>query len=746
MKIKILPVILLLLASILLLGIFSYRALNSLGYKIWEAKPEETISAPGFSSRDFTLEAQSSSTVSDNDITLPLKKLPDNFSDVFTAKSNLELSYWEKSELLNYSVSELSTPLTTFTAGYKNLLDQNVPVFISADSVLHYLNTQNSLIYYNLVVEKLYPLLDRLLDNLISIHESWQKGEADPESNNALESNLQIFREAENLLNTGADEYSAYLIAIEKLAGFNGKDESGGWSKQAELIADALKETDALSLWRKVYTAESYFSGPSPNSIADNDTGVEIVPFNKAKDLKLDFLNEQEFLEGLNEISEMPAEKIINSEATVVKQGLLNTEKIFSRQKTLYGKYLEQKTVLAFLLEAEARNSYIEIPADLTGQKLPMEEQEVYLQPEVELFANLVYLLKYIYQGLEEQDLLTSYGSSVLASSMDLFANLEFLAGRELTPQGITGREQILLKEFLIKVVALQSTQPDAQEAQYLTLVGKSQETSQEKIFLGLVYSKFPEVNPWLVYSENSRNFIADYDVPLTEQAKGTVRIPVLMYHNITAQPDNIKTRHLYVTPEMFEEQMAYLVRKNYRSLTPKEFYDILKSGKNPEQKSVMITFDDGTIGHYQNAYPILKKYSLTGVFYVPSSKSAISRQRLREMSDNGMVIDSHSTTHADLTKITDDASFADEIQNSKYALQAATGKQVVSIAYPGCVAKSKALAWTQSSAYLLGFSCGKVIDHRFSQRFVLSRLHIYNNFENYVRRLSGYYEIPADY
>jgi len=258
-KIKILPVILLLLASILLLGIFSYRALNSLGYKIWEAKPEETISAPGFSSRDFTLEAQSSSTVSDNDITLPLKKLPDNFSDVFTAKSNLELSYWEKSELLNYSVSELSTPLTTFTAGYKNLLDQNVPVFISADSVLHYLNTQNSLIYYNLVVEKLYPLLDRLLDNLISIHESWQKGEADPESNNALESNLQIFREAENLLNESADKFTAYLSAKEKLSGFNGKDESGGWSKQAELLAgeDGRLEKIGAKLDRALVEAET---------------------------------------------------------------------------------------------------------------------------------------------------------------------------------------------------------------------------------------------------------------------------------------------------------------------------------------------------------------------------------------------------------------------------------------------------------------------------------------------------------
>ena len=761
MKIKILPVFLLILVSLLFQGVFTYTALNSLGKSLLKVEPEETITTPRFSLKNFTPEAEPAGTVTVNDVSLPLKKLPENYLDDIVFKAKLSLSSWEKSHLLNFSVSEISGPQTTFTAGYQNLLDQDMPIFISTDSILHYLNTQNSLIYQNLVAEKLHPLLNEILENLILIHKSWLNDDLYLDNKNALESNLQIFQEAENLLNSSADKYTIYLSAKNKLAGFNGRTQgqagteaAGGWNKQAELMADALKKADSLSLWCRLYAAESFFSKPSPNVIVENDTGVEIIPFQGTGNFKLDFLDEQEFLQSLTKISALPAEKFFDTEVAVVEQGLLQPESTFSYQKTLYGKYLKQKTVLAFLVEAEAQNSYIEMPANVTQQDSHTEQQnsslkqqqEIYLQPETGLFSNLASLLKYVYEGLDAQDLLTSYGSNIFSGNMTIFESLESIAGRELASVQITRREQKLLEEFLKRIVSIQSVQTASLEASYLTIVLKPQKDSPEKMFLGLVYNKLPEANPWLIYSENDQNFGMDYDVPLTEQAKGTVRIPVLMYHNISAQPDNNKTRHLYVTPEMFEEQMAYLVRKNYRSLTPKEFYDILKSGKNPEQKSVMITFDDGTYGHYQNAFPILKKYGLTGVFYIPSSKSAISRQKLREMSDNGMIIDSHSATHADLTKLTDDASFANEIQNSKFALQAATGKQVLSIAYPGCVAKSKAIAWTQSSGYLLGFSCGKVIDHRFSQRFVLSRLHIYNNFENYVRRLSGYYEIPANY
>jgi peptidoglycan/xylan/chitin deacetylase (PgdA/CDA1 family) len=159
------------------------------------------------------------------------------------------------------------------------------------------------------------------------------------------------------------------------------------------------------------------------------------------------------------------------------------------------------------------------------------------------------------------------------------------------------------------------------------------------------------------------------------------------MYHQITQAPagQNSFQTGLYVDPSDLEKEMAYLVKKNYKSITPLEYYNLLMSGENPTQKTVMITFDDGVENQYTNAYPILKKYDLTGVFYIIAQRSAITAAQSKEMSDNGMVIDSHSSTHVDLTKVTDPTQLSYEVISSKYALQTTTGKTVYSFAYPGC-------------------------------------------------------------
>ncbi|KKQ11094.1 MAG: putative xylanase/chitin deacetylase, partial [candidate division WS6 bacterium GW2011_GWE1_36_69] len=110
----------------------------------------------------------------------------------------------------------------------------------------------------------------------------------------------------------------------------------------------------------------------------------------------------------------------------------------------------------------------------------------------------------------------------------------------------------------------------------------------------------------------------------------------------------------LYVDPLDFEREMAYLVKKNYKTASSAEYYKILKSGKNPKQKTVMITFDDGVRNQYTNAYPILKKYGLTGVFFIVSQRSGIMGTQMKEMTANGMEIGSHSAQHQDLMKISD--------------------------------------------------------------------------------------------
>ena len=245
---------------------------------------------------------------------------------------------------------------------------------------------------------------------------------------------------------------------------------------------------------------------------------------------------------------------------------------------------------------------------------------------------------------------------------------------------------------------------------------------------------------PSLTFEINDNNFDEPYDVAPSAQAKGTIRVPIFMYHRIEAVPEG-QSRFksgLYVDPLDFEKQMAYLVKKNYKTISMTEYATLLKTGKNPSQKTVILTFDDGSTGQYTTAYPILKKYGLMGVFYIISQRSGINQAQTKEMSDNGMEIGSHSSRHPDLTKVSDPEQLSSEIISSKYALQSATGKTVSSFCYPGCGYNDTVLSYVGSAGYTTATSCGSKVDNYPAHAYTLSRVHAFGDMQSFKNLLSG--------
>jgi len=90
--------------------------------------------------------------------------------------------------------------------------------------------------------------------------------------------------------------------------------------------------------------------------------------------------------------------------------------------------------------------------------------------------------------------------------------------------------------------------------------------------------------------------------------------VPVLMYHHVSPSPGAITA-----TPEHFEDQLAWLARRGYRSLTADEFAGHLE-GRPVLDKSVLITFDDGYLDNWVYAYPLLKKYGYKAVIFLVTS------------------------------------------------------------------------------------------------------------------------------
>ncbi len=97
-------------------------------------------------------------------------------------------------------------------------------------------------------------------------------------------------------------------------------------------------------------------------------------------------------------------------------------------------------------------------------------------------------------------------------------------------------------------------------------------------------------------------------------------RVSVLTYHNVGTVKDieNTPSEETWtITTDAFEEQISYLAKNNYKSLTMEEFYKWKKGEISVPFKSVLITFDDGKLSNYQYAFPILKKYNMNATVFL---------------------------------------------------------------------------------------------------------------------------------
>lgn len=101
-----------------------------------------------------------------------------------------------------------------------------------------------------------------------------------------------------------------------------------------------------------------------------------------------------------------------------------------------------------------------------------------------------------------------------------------------------------------------------------------------------------------------------------------TKQLVIFGYHRLVADHEGFTTPFaddvFGSSVEEFEEAIVWF-KNNVRVISEPELIELLEAGKGPGELSVMITFDDGYRDNYTIAYPILKKYQLPAVFFIPS-------------------------------------------------------------------------------------------------------------------------------
>lgn len=184
--------------------------------------------------------------------------------------------------------------------------------------------------------------------------------------------------------------------------------------------------------------------------------------------------------------------------------------------------------------------------------------------------------------------------------------------------------------------------------------------------------------------------------------------VPVLMYHHVLPQGDNMA-----ISINLFQQQMQWLADNGWHTLSAEEFLQFKKKQQAIPKKSVLLTFDDGWLDNYIYAYPILKTFNHQAMIFLvtdwtrqcslhPSSteiywhshqeavkltqtvphQSVLHLKHIEEMSNSGLIaFESH--THRHLNRQQQSIDFEQELSESQHFFQQNLGYTSRHLCYP---------------------------------------------------------------
>lgn len=216
--------------------------------------------------------------------------------------------------------------------------------------------------------------------------------------------------------------------------------------------------------------------------------------------------------------------------------------------------------------------------------------------------------------------------------------------------------------------------------------------------------------------------------------------VPILNYHKV----DDLY-HALSLSPQEFDEQMNYLYTHGYHTITPDQLMAYLKYGKGLPEKPILITFDDGYLDNYANAYPIMKKYGFTATIFlitgiIGRDERYMNWQQAREMQKDGFVLGSHSVTHQPLTKLTPDQ-IRQELTESRAEMERQLGQKPRYFAYPTGAYSLSIEELVREAGYKGAFTVRYGQVGLESDPYALERIPIFkgmNSLRSFIIRLTG--------
>jgi peptidoglycan/xylan/chitin deacetylase (PgdA/CDA1 family) len=168
----------------------------------------------------------------------------------------------------------------------------------------------------------------------------------------------------------------------------------------------------------------------------------------------------------------------------------------------------------------------------------------------------------------------------------------------------------------------------------------------------------------------------------------------VAVFHHIR---DGAAGDSLSIDVDMFERYCRFF-RQHFRVVSLPHLVSKLERHERL-QRELVITFDDGYLDNFENAAPILERYSLPATFFVVTEWMGstvvpwwdresvtcpkwMTWDQVRSLHRRGFDIGGHTQTHADLGLVSGETA-AREIAGGRASLSERIGAPVSSFAYP---------------------------------------------------------------
>ena len=187
-------------------------------------------------------------------------------------------------------------------------------------------------------------------------------------------------------------------------------------------------------------------------------------------------------------------------------------------------------------------------------------------------------------------------------------------------------------------------------------------------------------------------------------------QVPILCYHQIRDwRPTDSKTNKDYIIPiASFKSHMKMLADAGYHTILPDQLYDYLTKGTPLPSKPIMLTFDDTDLDQFEVGRTEMKKYGFKGVFFIMTvsigKKHYMSSEQIKQLSDEGNVIASHTWNHSNFKKLSTAKDWEIQLDKPTKKLEDITGKQIKYFAFPFGVWNEQNLPQLQKRGFKLAF------------------------------------------